>query len=39
VEADDEDDRKWECRFEDGGAAGGAPGGVVDGVVDGVVRR
>jgi hypothetical protein len=39
VGADDEDDREWEWRFVDGGAAGGAPGGVADGVVDGVVRR
>jgi hypothetical protein len=39
VRADDEDDREWECRFVDGGAAGGAPGGVTDGVIDGAVRR
>jgi hypothetical protein len=38
-DAEDEDVRGWEYRFDLGGAAGGAPGCVADGAVDGVVCR
>jgi len=39
VEADDEDDRELECRFEGGAFAGGAPGDVVEGSDDGALCR